>query len=384
MLKKIPTQIQSASPDDLATYLDRGKAAIHAEDWPAAIAACQQAINLDAGLAPAYDLLGKAYAGQGSTPAAITAFQRAMELDPTVSWYPYELGRCWMQLGDWDAAVTAFQGSIALKPDFEWAYYHLGELLLDQEDFAAAIEVYQQGIACNPDQALFYPKLNYAEQRQAQQPMTVDLLLAHPPKLHDVFGKSGSLGISTEILNFLNHQVTADSQTLETGAGITTLLFALKGATHTCIVPDAELVDRIRAYCQRGQISTERLTFQIERSETVLPQLAQVPQAQSAFDLVLIDGRHAFPSPFIDWYYGANLLSVNGLMIIDDTQLWTGEILKNFLTLEPEWDLMLELPESNPNSAIFKILQEGSHDKWWLQQPYAVQQAPQSVHRIAP
>lgn len=70
-------------------------------------------------------------------------------------------------------------------------------------------------------------------------------------------------------------------------------------------------------------------------------------------------------------------------MMVDDTQLWTGKVLKDFLKLEPEWELITELPEHSPNSAIFKKNQEGSHDKWWLQQPYAVQQCPQSIGRIA-
>ncbi len=189
----------------------------------------------------------------------------------------------------------------------------------------------------------------------------------------------GSLGVSNDLIGFLNQQVQPGDHTLETGAGLSTLLFAIKGAVHHCVVPDPELVDRIQAYCQRHQIPTQALTFHVDRSENILPQLQLEP-----LDLVLIDGRHAFPSPFIDWYYTTNWLKIGGLSIVDDVQLWTGEVLRQFLKLEPEWELVAEVPADSPNSSVFRKLKEGSHDKWWLQQPYAVQQCPQSLTRVPP
>lgn len=51
-----------------------------------------------------------------------------------------------------------------------------------------------------------------------------------------------SYALATDVLEFIDCQVQKSSVTLETGAGISTILFALKGADHTCIVPDAEEV----------------------------------------------------------------------------------------------------------------------------------------------
>ena len=113
---------------------------------------------------------------------------------------------------------------------------------------------------------------------------------------------------------------------METGAGISTILFAIKEANHTCIVPDPDLVSRIKSYCARMIVSVGRIDFRIDKSETTLPVL---PIDQP--DLVLIDGSHAFPTPFIDWYYTADKLRVGGMLMIDDTQLWTGHALKRFL-----------------------------------------------------
>ena len=89
-------------------------------------------------------------------------------------------------------------------------------------------------------------------------------------------------------------------------------------------------------------------------------------------DLVLIDGSHAFPIPFIDWYYTYQKLKIGGKMIIDDTQLWTGLVLKRFLTLEPEWKFNKKSP---PRSAIFTKTKKCDDAKWHGQQPYVVKQS---------
>jgi hypothetical protein len=49
-------------------------------------------------------------------------------------------------------------------------------------------------------------------------------------------------------------------------------------------------------------------------------------------DIVLIDGAHAFPFPFLDWYFTASALKAGGLLVIDDVQIATGTILADFST----------------------------------------------------
>ena len=56
-------------------------------------------------------------------------------------------------------------------------------------------------------------------------------------------------------------------------------------------------------------------------------------------------------------------------MIVDDTQLWTGWVLKKFLIFEPEWKLNKNSP---PRSAIFTKVQKYENAKWHGQQPYIV------------
>jgi predicted O-methyltransferase YrrM len=197
---------------------------------------------------------------------------------------------------------------------------------------------------------------------------TLQQLLDDSPKLHRVEPQAPtSYQLSDQALNFIDQNVDRTSNTLETGAGISTVLFAMKGANHTCIVPDSQLVARIIDYCQHASISMEGVNFQIGKSEKILPVLET-----NELDLLLIDGEHAFPTPFIDWYYTADRLRVGGVIIVDDTQLWTGQVLKRFLLEEPEWSLVEEF---SARTAIFKKEKAYSHEKWWGQQPYVLRKS---------
>ena len=203
-------------------------------------------------------------------------------------------------------------------------------------------------------------------------------LLNNPPVLHrDGDGNPVSYHLNEEVLAFLDENVRGDSKTLETGAGVSTILFAMKGTEHICMVPDREQVERIKEYCSRNKISAQRVDFKIDKSESALPKLES-----GRFDLVLIDGNHAFPTPFIDWYYTAPVLKTGGMLVIDDTQLWTGETLRNFLLSEPEWELKKDFSNRNIGTSVFIKLKEGSEQKWWGEQPYLVSHSKLGHNKI--
>ena len=202
--------------------------------------------------------------------------------------------------------------------------------------------------------------------------MSLQLLQQNFPLLHeDPLGKLTSWQVSDTTLKFIEEHINQNSKTLETGAGVSTILFAVKGTSHTCIVPDTKQVNRIRKYCQKNQIYAHKIDFKIDISEKILPSLEI-----NDLDLVLIDGRHAFPSPFIDWYYTCHKLKIGGMMIIDDTQIWTGAVLKQFLLSEPEWELKADL---SSKTAVFVKLQEGTHSKNWSEQQFIADKSRYSI-----
>jgi predicted O-methyltransferase YrrM len=137
---------------------------------------------------------------------------------------------------------------------------------------------------------------------------------------------------SDDMIRFLAAHTPAGGDTLETGAGLTTVLFAALGGRHISVSPDRGESERILAYCETEGISTSGLKFLIARSEDALPALDAPP-----LDLILIDGGHGFPMPVIDWYYTASKLKLGGVLVIDDTQLWSCALLVDFLKHDPAW-----------------------------------------------
>ena len=200
----------------------------------------------------------------------------------------------------------------------------------------------------------------------------LDRLLTDPPALHLLpDGTPAPYEASERVLRVIEENVREGSATLETGAGLSTILFAINGADHTCVVPFGTQIARIKAWCEAAGISLERVTFHQGRSEDVLPSLETKP-----LDLVLIDGGHAFPIPFIDWHYGGRRLRPGGLLIVDDTQLWTGRVLQGFLAAESDW----ELTENHPlRSAIFRRTGDAEEIPEWTDQPYVARRSYESA-----
>jgi len=193
----------------------------------------------------------------------------------------------------------------------------------------------------------------------------VDLraLLRDAPPFHVDEGlRPRSLQASDEVLETIAAAVQPDWRTLETGAGLSTVVFALRGAQHVCITPAAAEVERIRDYCASRGIALDRVTFHVERSERVLPSLV-LPE----LDLVLIDGGHGFPTPFLDWFHGAERLRVGGLLVVDDIQLWTGRVLRDFLVEEPGWVLRDEFAM---RAAVFEKTARSPALPEWFAQPF--------------
>jgi hypothetical protein len=189
-------------------------------------------------------------------------------------------------------------------------------------------------------------------------------LLQAAPQLHSDFsGAITSWQLSDEVLQFIDGVIDEESTTLETGEGVSTILFAIKHARHTCVSPNQGAIDNIVRFCVEHGIATDRLSFEVKPSEDALPFLASNP-----LDLVLIDGGHGFPTPFVDWRYTAARLREGGLLILDDTQLWTVRTLRDFLASETEW----RLEEDFARASVFRKVAE-YRPREWIQQPYVAE-----------
>jgi len=169
-------------------------------------------------------------------------------------------------------------------------------------------------------------------------------------------------GIAPEIAHFLFNSISEQSKTLETGSGISTLVFALRGCRHIAVTPNAEEAANIRSYAFANSISLDHVEFVLEPSENYLPRCES-----KDLDLVLIDGKHAFPWPIIDWFYTADRLKQGGILVLDDIQMPSVAILKDFLMEDPRWQLELSLGR---RAMAVKKISGPIHDVAWHMQPY--------------
>ncbi|HEX8636222.1 MAG TPA: class I SAM-dependent methyltransferase [Pyrinomonadaceae bacterium] len=196
--------------------------------------------------------------------------------------------------------------------------------------------------------------------------MNITELLDNPPPIHRPGGGEEfmQMGLAPQVLTFIDSRINADSHTLETGAGVSTILFAMKGAHHTAITPVAGEIERIQDYCRSQGIDVGNMNFVCEPSALALPRLDPTP-----LDLVLIDGLHGFPSPFIDFFYTAGRLKIGGLLIIDDIQLQPCAYMRDVLAEQPQWRCEADF---SPRSIVFRKLAEGTEWGDWTDQPYVL------------
>lgn len=157
----------------------------------------------------------------------------------------------------------------------------------------------------------------------------VSAVLRDRPKFHG--GGTGCYKLSKEVLYYLHDSLSEGNKTLETGAGVSTLVFALKRCEHIAVTPKTDEIERIKLYAKNKHIPLERVRFVAKPSERYLP-----GAEDSGMDLVLIDGNHSFPWPLLDWFYTADRLKRGGRMVIDDINLPAVKSLAQFLLSDPK------------------------------------------------
>ena len=177
-------------------------------------------------------------------------------------------------------------------------------------------------------------------------------------------GQARCYGLKKEVLSFIFENANESSKTLETGAGCSTLVFALSGAEHIAVTPSLSEIDLISRYAATHDIAMNKVRFVQESSDQFLP-----VSKEDGFDIVLLDGKHAFPWPVIDWFYTADKLKQGGLMIIDDIEMRSVSMLVDFMKADTSWE---EVNEFSGQAIVFKKIKQSVHDVAWHMQPFSV------------
>ncbi|MEM1083907.1 MAG: class I SAM-dependent methyltransferase [Verrucomicrobiota bacterium] len=195
----------------------------------------------------------------------------------------------------------------------------------------------------------------------------IDLLFDDSPDFHWWGQKAKNYSIQRPVLDWIAEHTEPDHLTIETGCGYTTVLLGAIGCEHHAVAPVPQEFENIKRWSGEKGIDISKTNFHVTGSQDYLPKCGL-----SGIDLALIDGAHAFPFPFIDWHYIAEAMKVGGVMLVDDTQLRTVEILREFMLTEPErWELVTELGKT----AVFRKISEEVYTKTsdWTAQPYCTE-----------
>ena len=193
----------------------------------------------------------------------------------------------------------------------------------------------------------------------------IEELIASPPALHSHDGEPQDWGLDATALSWLADHVHPDWRTLETGCGLSSVVFALKSADHTIVAPVEREHELVREWCAERGHSTDHVRSLVDISRVALPKLEN-----ESLDLALIDGSHSFPVPFVDWYFMAVRLRVGGYVVIDDMHIRTCRTLRDFLATEKgRWQLEAEVGRA----VVFEKLTEVViPDTDWAGQPWCM------------
>jgi predicted O-methyltransferase YrrM len=166
----------------------------------------------------------------------------------------------------------------------------------------------------------------------------ISSVLQDRPQIHPK-AEGGVWAADADCYRFMAKVLPENARTLETGAGLSTILFAAWNCVHTCVVPGQAQEIAIRKYCNETGIDHSNLSFDLRPSDQALPEMVN----DGPLDFVLIDGCHGFPLAIIDWFYAAQRLRSGGIVLVDDThlpQVSTG--LLAFLDADPRWEIAQE------------------------------------------
>jgi serine/threonine protein kinase/tetratricopeptide (TPR) repeat protein/TolB-like protein len=136
-----------------------------------ALAAAQQAQQLNDKLPEVHATLGGVYRATGKYPEAVAELNRAITLAPSSDEFYRRLGDVYVDSGKISEAIDAYQKAVKLNP-YYWANYNsLGKGYAHQGDFAKALEAYQKVVTLNPNIGSGYENVGnmYLQQGKYQE-----------------------------------------------------------------------------------------------------------------------------------------------------------------------------------------------------------------------
>ena len=149
---------------------------------------------------------------------------------------------------------------------------------------------------------------------------------------------------------------------VETGSGMTTLLFSHLSSDHRVFAVDAG--DSISQVRRSPLFRNETVTYIEGPTQLTLP----THKFEQKVQIALIDGPHGYPFPDLEYYYFYPLIETGGLLLVDDIPIPTIRRMFDIIKADPMFEL---LDVINDNMAFFRRtsapLVSPTGDGWWLQ-----------------
>ena len=155
--------------------------------------------------------------------------------------------------------------------------------------------------------------------------------ISSPSGPREVDGAGGaSYAIGREVLKFLAELPSSPGTSVETGCGYSTVVLANVFATHISVNPDLASNRLVREFVE-SHCGASGLRHVETSSDHGLPGLVT---EGCRVDLALIDGNHSHPFPLLDFHYMDQMLSRDGLLLVDNTEIHAVQELTQYLEFE--------------------------------------------------
>jgi Flp pilus assembly protein TadD len=143
-------RLGALQPEDPLPLLQQARVLLAQKDYPAAIAAAEEALTRDPENAETYQVLGRGHLAAGELMRAIKRLQQAVALSPEHGYALNNLGFAYLQANENGRAVEVLERAAALLPEVAYVHNNLGVALEREGREDEARGAYLSALALSP------------------------------------------------------------------------------------------------------------------------------------------------------------------------------------------------------------------------------------------
>ncbi|HMD20933.1 MAG TPA: tetratricopeptide repeat protein, partial [Alloacidobacterium sp.] len=180
------------APDSAPSYLLAARMFFHQENVPAAHASASKALQLNANLPLAHQLLGEIALATGDTTTAIAELEKEAQINPLNGELYNRLGDAYLRNRQDTEAQHALNRAVLLEPNATGPYILLGKLMLNQQNPVMASMYLERARQMDPGNYMTHFLLGQAYRTEGRKEDAArefraaeQLQSANPPKTED-------------------------------------------------------------------------------------------------------------------------------------------------------------------------------------------------------